>query len=120
MTRILIVDDDASIRQLVSTLLGLEGYTVDSAADGRAALQRAVAWVPDLILTDMRMPHMDGCELLAAIRATPALGAVRCVLLAGFEDEDAATVQARSLADACMRKPFTRDALLSTLRHIHG
>ncbi len=118
MTRVLIVDDEPSIRQMVATLLSLEGFQVETAADGRAALQCVLDTMPDLVVSDVRMPHMNGCELLTAIRANPSLKSVRFVMLAGFSDDDAATAQARLLADACISKPFSRESLLDTLRSV--
>nr|WP_295778492.1 response regulator [Rhodoferax sp.] len=116
MTRVLIVDDEPSIRQLVATLLTLEGFDVTTAPDGRAALQRVQADVPDVVISDVRMPYMTGYELLAAIRAHPALGAVRFILLTSSTGDDPAAQSAVAMADACLTKPFTRDLLLDTLR----
>lgn len=116
MTRVLIVDDEPSIRQLVATLLTLEGFGVTTASDGRAALEQIVDAAPDVVISDVRMPHMNGYELLTAIRANPALGAVRFILLASFMDGDPATDRAVAMADACLTKPFTRELLLDTLR----
>ena len=118
MTRVLIVDDEPSIRQMVATLLSLEGFEVETAADGREALQCVADTEPDLVLSDVRMPNMNGCELLAAIRANPSLNSVRFVILAGLADDDATTAQARAQADACVSKPFSRESLLDTLRSI--
>lgn len=116
MTRVLIVDDEPSSRQIIATLLTIEGFDVESAADGRAGLRCALDTTPDIVLSDVRMPHMSGFELLAALRANPALHAVRFVFLSGVTDSDPATQQALSLADACLTKPFTRELLLNTLR----
>lgn len=116
MTRVLIVDDEPSIRQIVASLLTLEGFDVETAPDGRSALQQVVATIPDVVISDVRMPHMSGYELLDAIRANPALSKVRFVLLAGFTNRDTAAQRALSPADAWLSKPFTRDQLLDTLR----
>lgn len=114
MSRILIVDDEPSIRQLVATLLTLEGFDVTTASDGRAALKRVQADAPDVVISDVRMPHMTGYELLTAIRTNPALDAVRFILLTSSTGDDPAAQSA--MADACLTKPFTRDLLLDTLR----
>ena len=116
MTRVLIVDDEPSIRQLVATLLTLEGFDVTTAPDGRAALEQVLAEAPDMVISDVRMPHMNGYALLAAIRANPALRGLRFILLASFTDDDPATGSAVAMADACLTKPFTRELLLDTLR----
>ena len=116
MTRVLIVDDEPSIRQIVTAHLTLEGFDVSTAPDGRNALEQIIATVPDLVISDVRMPYMTGYELLTALRANPALDSVRFILLASSSDSDIAADNAVALADACLSKPFTRDVLLKTVR----
>lgn len=116
MTRVLIVDDEPSIRQIVATLLTLEGFDVSTAADGRAALEQILAAAPDLVISDVRMPFMNGYELLTAVRTNPALDTVRFILLASYSDGDVGADSAVTLADACLSKPFTRELLLNTVR----
>lgn len=122
MTRVLIVDDDPTIRQILATLLGIEGFAVTTAPDGREALQQALTTKPDVVLSDLHMPHMDGCALLAALRAHPELKTVRFVFLAGTSDGDgdSAVQQAMAQADACLVKPIPRDVLLDTLRSLRS
>jgi CheY-like chemotaxis protein len=67
-SRILVVDDDASIRNLCSALLACSGYVVDTAEDGFSALLSIKHAVPDLLLSDLNMPHMSGFELLSVVR----------------------------------------------------
>jgi DNA-binding NtrC family response regulator len=67
--RLLIVDDEADSREALAELAGRWGYEVQSAADGSEALRRAIEWHPDVILTDLVMPNMDGLWLLRALRA---------------------------------------------------
>lgn len=118
MTRVLIVDDDPSICQIVSTLLKFEGYQVDTAPDGRAALLRMDLIAPDVVVADVNMPHVNGFELLAAVRADPALAQVRVVLASGLTDGAPGTGQALGQADARIVKPFTRVQLLAALRSV--
>lgn len=120
MTRVLIVDDEPSIRQIVATLLTLEGFDVSTATDGRAALAHILATVPDVVISDVRMPFMNGYELLTAVRANPALQTVRFILLASATDDDTRAESAEALADACLSKPFTRNLLLQTVRALVG
>ncbi|ATW25771.1 response regulator transcription factor [Candidatus Formimonas warabiya] len=68
MSRIMIVDDDNYIRELVSTLLKNEGFRTDEATDGRDALQKFSKTIPDLCIIDIMMPNMDGFELCRNIR----------------------------------------------------
>lgn len=118
MSHVLVVDDEPSIRQLVSTLLRLEGYEVETAPDGRAALQCVLDRPPAAVISDVRMPHMGGIELLTAIRANPAWDGIRFVILAARTDNNPATQAAIAQANACVTKPFTRAELLSALRGV--
>ncbi len=118
MTKVLIVDDEPSIRLIVSTLLKLEGFDVSSAPDGRAALEQILAAAPDVVISDVRMPHMDGHALLRAVRANPALHTVRFILMASLVDDTPDAHGVEALANACLSKPFTRERLLDTLRSL--
>ncbi|GAC1337299.1 MAG: hypothetical protein NVSMB29_01410 [Candidatus Dormibacteria bacterium] len=69
--RILLAEDDALIRQLLTEALERSGYCVVAAPDGREALERLEEAQPDVLLTDMVMPHVDGLALLRAVRDTP-------------------------------------------------
>jgi CheY-like chemotaxis protein len=67
-SRVLVVDDDSSIRNVCSALLSCSGYAVDTAEDGFSALLSIKYAVPDLLLSDLNMPHMSGFELLSVVR----------------------------------------------------
>jgi len=67
--RILVVDDEATITELVATALGYEGFEVQTAGSGRQALERAATWRPDLIVLDVMMPDLDGFEVMRRLRA---------------------------------------------------
>ena len=113
--RVLIVDDEPFVRTTVSMLLRLEGFGVASAADGRAGLQAALDDPPDIILTDVNMPHMSGYQLLAAVRESVALRATRVVLLTGEAEALNASEPGALAPDAFLVKPFTREQLLRVL-----
>src|ERR1051325_5495460 len=66
---VLVADDDAWILRMVSTVLEKRGYSVETAADGEDALQRALARTPDLLITDVMMPKMDGWSLVRHLRS---------------------------------------------------
>lgn len=114
--RVLVVDDDDSIRDFVSVALSYEGYEVVSAENGEAALGaidrgRGVA----VILLDMRMPVMDGWEFARVYRERPGPHAPIIVLTAA---RDAADYAAQIQADGFLAKPFDLDALIRTVaRH---
>ncbi len=85
--RILLVDDNADMREYLHGLLA-EPYVVETAADGRAALESVRSHRPELILTDVIMPVMDGFELLRAMRADPSISAIPVILLAPRAGEE--------------------------------
>jgi DNA-binding response OmpR family regulator len=109
VSRVLIVDDDPSIRQVIAFALGDEGHEVGEAADGRAALELIERWPPDLILLDMKMPGLDGWQFVKLYRARHGH---RCPILALTAASDAAQRAAEVDADSYLAKPFDLDALL--------
>jgi CheY-like chemotaxis protein len=115
MTTILIVEDDDAIRNNVIRLLKLEGYEIDSATNGRAGLERAKANHPDVIITDVGMPEMDGFEMLEAVRADRELSATSVMILTALDDRASMRRGMTSGADDYLAKPFTRVELLDAL-----
>jgi len=111
--RVLIVDDDAGTRSALKSLLESQGYSVDQAADGAAALERLVDLPPDLIVTDLDMPVMNGMQLLSALRER---GQDVPVIVATSAAELSSAVEAmRSGATDYLTKPVDFDALLVAL-----
>ena len=113
--RILVVDDDPSIRQFIAMALSDQGYEVVSAENGQAALQVIARQLPRLILLDMRMPVMDGWAFSRAYRLTPGPHAAIVVLTAA---RDASAYAAEIAADAFLAKPFALAALLGLVRQL--
>jgi two-component system response regulator HydG len=108
--RILVVDDEASARNGLGKLLEQEGYQVDLAADGAEALESVVEHAPALIISDLKMPNMDGMELLAELR-TRGL-AIPTVVATAFGDLSTAVAAMRAGAEDYLTKPIDFDALL--------
>ena len=81
--RVLVVDDDAQIRALIATALAARGYTVTQAGDGTAGLAAAMAWSPDLLVTDLDMPGLDGRDL--AERLATHFQGLRVLFVSGRE-----------------------------------
>ena len=86
--RILIVDDDPWILRMVSTLLEKRGYAIFTAGDGEEALGRAEEVKPDLVVTDVMMPKMDGWELVRELRARPHLALIPVLFLTALNGEE--------------------------------
>jgi CheY-like chemotaxis protein len=112
---LLLVEDDADIREDLADLLVEEGFEVETAADGRAgleALRRRGGW--SLVLLDLMMPVMDGWAFRRAQLNDPALAGIPVLLLSGAADlrSSAATLGAA----AAIQKPFQLDALLGAIR----
>jgi CheY-like chemotaxis protein len=85
-TAILMADDDAELLAVLEGLIADEGATVRSATSAREALEVLRTWTPDVILLDISMPDMDGCELLMLIHRQADLRAVPAVAVTGYDD----------------------------------
>jgi serine/threonine-protein kinase PpkA len=116
MTTILIVEDDDAIRNNVTRLLKLEGYDIASAINGREGLERARELRPDVVISDISMPEMDGFELLEKIRADKVLAATSVMLLTALDDRASMRRGMTAGADDYLAKPFTRVELLEALQ----
>ncbi|MCZ7565248.1 MAG: response regulator [Burkholderiales bacterium] len=111
MARILIIEDEPEIRANLQRFLRLEGYEAIEAGDGRQGLAAARAERPDLILCDVRMPELDGFEVLAALRADPATAAIPFAFLTASADRDLRKLGLDLGAHDYLTKPFDLGAL---------
>jgi PAS domain S-box-containing protein len=109
--RILVVDDNADMREYVRRILS--GYEVEAVADGLAALRVARQRTPDLVLTDVMMPGLDGVGLLRELRADAQLGGVPVILLSARAGEEARIEGMHAGADDYLIKPFSARELLA-------
>lgn len=117
--RILIVDDDRSIRDLLGLHLRSAGYEVEVAEDAIVAGYRVLAQAPDLIICDVNMPYMDGFEFVSALKADSTLPYIPVIFLTSREDGD---LRGNELgAVAYLVKPVRVDALLNVVaQHLPG
>jgi two-component system, OmpR family, KDP operon response regulator KdpE len=112
--RILVVDDEQQITRVLRTVLQTHGYEVRVAEDGIAALEQMSAWEPDLVITDLAMPRMDGVLLSAEIRNRSA--AVPIIVLSVREQEKYKVEALDTGADDYVTKPFGIQELLARVR----
>lgn len=115
--RILVVDDIADNIFLLQTLLENEGYQVDVADSGHAALNKIVSCPPDLVLLDVMMPEMNGFEVTRQIRQNSRLPFIPILLITGYT-EPAPADGFEVGADGFIRKPIDFDKLLSRIQTI--
>jgi len=119
--RILVADDDAWILHMVTTVLEKRGYQVETASDGEEAYQKAIAQPPDLLITDVMMPKMDGWKLVKSLRARPEFALVPVIFLSALSSDDDRIRGFRLGADDYLPKPFRFEELdlrvAKTLRH---
>jgi PAS domain S-box-containing protein len=109
---VLLVDDNHDMREYVRRLLS-QRFHVRTAENGRIALEMAVADLPDLVLTDVMMPEMDGFQLLTALRSNSATGRVPVVMLSARAGEESRVEGLQAGADDYLVKPFTARELLA-------
>ncbi len=113
--RVLVVDDNADMRDYVIRLLS-DGYEVEAAGDGAAALHAVRNRPPDLVLTDVMMPGVDGFELLRALRADPRTAHIPVIMLTARAGEESAVDGLAAGADDYLVKPFSARELLARIR----
>jgi len=112
-SRVLIVDDEPQITRVLKTVLTSQGYQVRTAAEGESALANFNEWKPELVITDLYMPHMDGIELCRRIRAKSNVP----IIVLSVKGEEGTKVEALdSGADDYVTKPFGTDELLARVR----
>jgi DNA-binding response OmpR family regulator len=118
-SRVLVVEDDPSVRGLLHTLLTAEGYDVSTASDGLAGLVKAAQTLPDLILLDLMMPDLGGVRVLEELREDPELDETPVVVVTG--QVDAVPGMRRVLGDEnVFVKPFAVNELLARVATITG
>ena len=108
---VLVADDDAWILRMVATVLEKRGYSVETAVDGEDALARALARPPDLLITDVMMPKMDGWALVRQLRSHAELAMLPVIFLTALSSEDDRIRGFRLGADDYVTKPFRFEEL---------
>lgn len=116
--RVLVVEDDRDLRDLLTFNLEREGYGVSVAADGRTALRQAAEERPDLILLDLMIPEIGGTEVAARVRTDPATAAIPIIMVTAKTDEVDQLVGLGVGADDYITKPFSMKVLMARIEAI--
>ena len=117
-SRVLIVEDEPDIRELVVHHLNRDGYLVSAASSGEEALRLVQAVAPDLVLLDLMMPEMDGLEVCRRLRQDPATVSLPIVMLTAKGDEVDRVLGLEIGADDYIVKPFSPKELLARVRAV--
>jgi CheY-like chemotaxis protein len=112
MRKILLVDDDLELREALQAALAAHGHVVFGAGDGIAALRAAVETRPDVIISDVNMPLLEGPDAVRILKALPMFRRVPVILMSGAE------LSATHLADAAVRKPVTTERLVELIEDV--
>ena len=118
--RILVVEDDHNILRQIEFNLQSHGYAVTTAMTGVEALRLMMRERPDLLITDVMMPEMDGYELVASVRADPSLAEVPVIMLTARTEETDMVQGYTSGTDLYLTKPFNPTELLAFVQRILG
>lgn len=118
MAKILVVDDSASMRNMVTATLQSDGHQVTDAGDGQAALNKAKSGQFDAVVTDLNMPIMDGIELVKNLRSLPTYKYTPILLLTTESSADKKAEGKKAGATGWLVKPFNPEKLLATIGRV--
>ena len=118
--RVLVVDDDEVIRQLIAVNLTLEGFDVATAVDGQDCLDKVAAIEPDVITLDVMMPRLDGWVTASQLRRNPETSEIKVVLITARAQEDDKKRGREIGVDAYLTKPFDPSEMIRVVRELAG
>jgi two-component system NtrC family response regulator len=113
-TKILIIDDDENIRKVVAAILQDKGYSVDTAETGTEAIQKSRQNTYNLMLIDIRLPDMEGVDVLTKVQDT--VPKIRKIIVTGYPTLQNAIAAVNGNADAYIMKPFEVEKMLETIK----
>ena len=113
LPKILVVDDDPDIVEILRYNLSLAGYEVKSAANGKEAIKKAKLFIPQIILLDIMMPEMDGIEACSQIKGIPSLDNTMIIFLSARSEDSDKSLGLDTGADDYISKPFSPKELIS-------
>jgi two-component system, OmpR family, phosphate regulon response regulator PhoB len=118
MKKVLIVEDQEDILEVIRITLELDDLELHSASDGEAGIQLAAKLRPDLILSDVMMPRMDGLQLCKRVKTEPSLKRTKLILLSARGSTEDRRAGLAAGADAYLTKPYSPLQLLETVRQV--
>jgi DNA-binding response OmpR family regulator len=116
MTRVLVVEDDRDIAELVERYLQKAGFSIELLASGHDALKAITDRTPDLLILDLMLPHVDGLEICRAVRSDPRTAAIPIIMLTARAEESERIVGLEIGADDYVAKPFSPNELVARVR----
>ncbi len=116
--KILVVDDDRQVSLALSIRLKAADYDVDVAGDGESGLQKLAASVPDVVLLDMRMPGIDGLEVMRQMKQDPRLADIPVIFVSANAQETAKRAALSAGGKFFLEKPFESRALLEAIQRV--
>ena len=116
MTRILVVEDDRDIAELVERYLQKAGFSIELLSSGRDALKAIADRTPDLLILDLMLPHVDGLEICRSVRSDPQTAAIPIIMLTARAEESERIVGLEIGADDYVAKPFSPNELVARVR----
>jgi DNA-binding response OmpR family regulator len=116
MTRILVVEDDRDIAELVDRYLQKAGFSIELLSSGRDALKAIADRTPDLLILDLMLPHVDGLEICRSVRSDPRTAAIPIIMLTARAEESERIVGLEIGADDYVAKPFSPNELVARVR----
>lgn len=116
--KVLVVDDSATIREIVGDALREAGYQVEMAADGEDGLEKARRLMPDVVILDLTMPKRDGLDVATDIKADPKTAGIKIIMLTTRDSEFDQMVGKEVGADKYLSKPFDSQTLLNAVTQV--
>lgn len=117
-SRVLVVEDEPSLLESIVDILTFEGHTVAGVKNGKLAVEYIQAYLPDIVITDVMMPEMDGYQLVKVIRDDPLTAATPVILLSGHTDPDFIREGLALGANLFIKKPFKLEDLVNAMDRI--
>ncbi len=116
--KILVAEDDPSVRKMTADFLAKRGYAVTTAEDGVAACEAAATQKPDVVVLDLLLPRRDGYAVLLHLRSQPATKSIPVVILSGESAEEHEQVALALGANGYIPKPFASEKLLAMIESV--